>query len=204
MITICNMNRLRKSKVEEYNLTNELQALFFDSDFAHYTAPYRWRGRRQEARMEFANWRLSHNFTTTRQIYEVLGHQCFPFFVYAETGFLQRTFGKALCNATGSSRIEPVYTSIYGICYKVILEELDMTPPNDISVTDADGSDRKWMSAVAVPTVLHAIRPNYTRYDQTTERCFAHKIHTKQYRQSSSTRFPVRHATVNPQRYSRN
>ncbi len=134
-ITICNINRIRQSEALKYGLDEELLAYLFNDPFAQHLVTYPWGESKGDVGKRFAQWRKRHNFNSTKQIYQTLGHQCNDTIIVLNDPNmndirLNVCDNPRLANVT---HVVPVMTSIYGLCYRVVLaDSVDFTPPGGV------------------------------------------------------------------------
>uniref|UniRef100_A0A914UY47 Uncharacterized protein n=1 Tax=Plectus sambesii TaxID=2011161 RepID=A0A914UY47_9BILA len=101
-VVICNVNRIKWSKAQEYNLTTDMIQLMFVSLALHnqYTiSKYNF-----SALSQYREWRAAHNFSFL-DIFDNLGPQI-------EDIFIQKDFSTQY-------RITPFFTIEYGRCWRV-------------------------------------------------------------------------------------
>ncbi len=133
-MTICNANRIRRSKAIEYGLDDELLAYLFDEPLLQHMAVYPWteEGQKELAAKRFAQWRKARGFESTRHVYEVLGHQCNDTVIAVSKPDFG-AFGKVPCSRQrlpGVTHVSPVMTTKYGLCHRLVLADgVNFNPP---------------------------------------------------------------------------
>uniref|UniRef100_A0A914XQ49 Uncharacterized protein n=1 Tax=Plectus sambesii TaxID=2011161 RepID=A0A914XQ49_9BILA len=107
-IIICNINRLKNSKVNEYNMSYDMVRFLFLSSFQDQ---YIIKDENTTAALEFYKWQKAHNLTYL-DIFEKMAPKCENIFVEEQ------------CS---EGHITPVQTLEYGRCYRWETNELATT-----------------------------------------------------------------------------
>ncbi len=149
-MTICNTNRIRQSKADEFNATDDILAFLFRQTLVSYQFNFKSDVDDDTLRHRFADWRRRNNFTTLWDIFATMGHQCRESLVLVsppdQLGIGgNRSTSVDLCNrdqvapSVGVTTVNPLLTKNFGLCFQIV-------PPRDVeaSTTKASGQTTRW------------------------------------------------------------